>query len=412
MNSTHVKKLSFLVIVLLIASCATPRQLKKLKTHTYINPVDTRTRTVEYQTKKVYQFGDVGATNNFSGARLNNFGRLTDTTYFATVNPENEPINPSPWYAFKIWSGERREIKVTLQYGNHKHRYYPKLSTDGEHWETLDSTLVELAVDSIEATIKLNVGPDTLWVAAQEIQDSKRVGEWVRTFADNESVTVGQAGKSGKGRPLLHMNITKGSNAKKPAILVISRQHPPEVTGFFAMKSFIETIVREGGENGFLEKYRVMVYPLMNPDGVDLGHYRHGTGGVDLNRDWSSYHQPEIAQVTKHMFEETKVHKNNVLLGLDFHSTYHDVYYTPDESVKRKIPDFTQKWLASIKSQLKLDDINESPGKGTMPTSSAWFNRQFGATGITYEIGDGTPRDFIKMKGEASARAMMEYFLE
>ncbi|MGI9551662.1 MAG: M14 family metallopeptidase [Aurantibacter sp.] len=412
MNSTHIKKLIVLVIVLSVASCSTPRQLKKLRTHAYINPVDTRTVAIEYQARKVYQIGDVGATNNFPGARLNNFGQLNDSTYFATIDSENEPINPSPWYAFKVWSEQIRTINVMLGYGNHKHRYYPKLSADGEHWEALDSTLVQLATDSVAATIKLKVGPDTLWVAAQEIQDSKRVAEWVGSFDDNESVTVGQVGKSGKGRPLLHMNITKGGNEKKPAILVISRQHPPEVTGFFAMKSFIETVVREGGKNGFLEKYRVMVYPLMNPDGVDLGHYRHGTGGVDLNRDWSVYHQPEIAQVTKHMVEETKAYKNNVLLGLDFHSTYHDVYYTPDESVKRKIPDFTKKWLASIKSRLDLKDINESPGKGTMPTSSAWFNRQFGATGITYEIGDGTPREFIKLKGEVSARAMMEYFLE
>ncbi len=111
------------------------------------------------------------------------------------------------------------------------------------------------------------------------------------------------------------------------------------------------------------------------------------------------------------MVNETKEHKNKVLLGLDFHSTFHDVYYTPHESVKRKIPDFTKTWLESIRSALNIDDINESPGKGERPTSSAWFNRQFGATGITYEIGDKTPREFIKKKGEVSAHALMDYFL-
>jgi len=45
------------------------------------------------------------------------------------------------------------------------------------------------------------------------------------------------------------------------------------------------------------------------------------------------------------------------------------------------------------------------------PTPMAWFSRQFSATGITYEISDGTPRDFIKVKGETSARAMMELLL-
>ena len=208
------------------------------------------------------------------------------------------------------------------------------------------------------------------------------------------------------------MNLSKKSDKKKPVIVILSRQHPPEVTGYFAMQSFVESIINEGAINGFLDKYRVLVYPLLNPDGVDLGHYRHNTGGIDMNRDWSVYNQPEIEQVTKHIISEVSKNKNNVLLGLDFHSTYHDIYYTPDESVKRKIPDFTKKWLDGIRTELNMDDINEKAGPVYRPTSSGWFNKQFGATGITYEIGDDTPRDFIKRKGEVSAMVMMEYFLK
>ena len=37
-----------------------------------------------------------------------------------------------------------------------------------------------------------------------------------------------------------------------------------------------------------MEKFRVLAFPLMNPDGVDLGHWRHNAGGIDLNRDWST----------------------------------------------------------------------------------------------------------------------------
>ena len=251
-----------------------------------------------------------------------------------------------------------------------------------------------------------------MWLAAQEIQDHRRVGEWVKQIAKSNLVTHKSAGKSNLGRELYYLNLSKGSYIKKPTILIISRQHPPEVTGFLCMKSFVETIVEEGATNGFLEKYRVMVYPLMNPDGVDLGHYRHNTGGVDLNRDWSQYHQPEIRQVTNHMVRETVENNNDVILGLDFHSTYRDVYYTPHESIERKIPEFTKAWLEKIRVAVGLDDINESPGMNERPTSSAWFNRQFGATGITYEIGDDTPREFIKTKGIESARAMMELLLE
>ncbi len=292
------KYTALVLFVLAVSSCATPRQYKKLKTHKYIKLVDTETKTIEYQESFTYLIDGVGATNNFPGARLNKFDRINDSLYEATITPENAPINPSPWYAFKIWTKEARTINVRLAYGEFWHRYNPKISSDGEHWEALDSTLVQLGIDSTSATIKLNIDKDTLWVAAQEIQDTRRVGAWMNSFKNNELVTIGTAGESVQGRPLFHMNITKGDNTDKAAIIVISRQHPPEVTGFFAMKAFIETLIEVGGENGFFDRYRLLVYPLMNPDGADLGHFRHNTGGVDLNRDWSVYNQPEIGNST------------------------------------------------------------------------------------------------------------------
>ncbi len=400
-------------LFLLLFSCKGGSLLVADK-HSYPIPVDTTTRPIQQQQKKTYSLGGLMASNDFPAARLNKFLQENDSTYIARIWPENFPINPSPWYAFKLWSETERKVYVKLDYSNGaKHRYTPKLSKDGEGWTQLDSTLLQLNQDSTAATIRLKVGKDTLWVAAQEIQDHKRVGAWVDKMAQKPEVSQSTAGKSALGRDLYHLNIFKGKDySKRPTIMIISRQHPPEVTGFMCMKAFVETIVEEGTVNGFLDRYRVMVYPLMNPDGVDLGHYRHNTGGVDLNRDWAEYHQPEVRQVTTHMVRETALAKNDVVLGLDFHSTFNDVYYTPDESVARKIPEFTKAWLEKVRVATGLEDINESPGKISRPTSSGWYNQQFGATGITYEIGDKTPREFIKKKGVESARAMMELLLE
>lgn len=406
-------KKNYLIVLLLCCACQGSNRLLADK-HTYPNPVDTTTRPIQTQQRMTYSLGGVHATNDFPSARLNAFLQENDSTYIARIWPENFPINPSPWYAFKLWSEGEREIYLNLDYSNGaKHRYTPKLSADGEEWTPLDSTLIELNQDSTQAQLRLRVGTDTLWVSAQEIQDHRRVGQWVGEMAANNVVHAGTAGKSALGRDLYHMDIYKGdSYDKRPTVLIISRQHPPEVTGFLCMKAFVETLVSEGVSNGFLSTYRVMVYPLMNPDGVDLGHYRHNTGGVDLNRDWAEYHQPEVRQVVHHMVRETTTAKNDVVLGLDFHSTFNDVYYTPDASVERKIPEFTKAWLEKIRVATGLEDINESPGKISRPTSSGWYNQQFGATGITYEIGDKTPREFIKKKGIESARAMMELLLE
>jgi len=405
-------KYLLILITLLLFACKATQALTASK-HEYAQAVDTTKRPISNQKKNVYHLKGLSVRNDFPAARLNSIIQNNDSTYTVRIWPENYPINPSPWFAFKAWAEKDRKVYINLEYSNGAmHRYSPKLSQDGESWTLLDSTLITRNIDSTSVQLQLNVSSDTLWLAAQEIQDHKRVGEWVKKMAENTLVTQRSAGKSALGRDLYHLNLSKGAYEKKPAVLIISRQHPPEVTGYLCMKSFVETIIEEGATNGFLDKYRVMVYPLMNPDGVDLGHYRHNTGGVDLNRDWSQYHQPEIAQVTNHMVRETVSNENDVVLGLDFHSTYNDVYYTPHESIERKIPEFTKAWLEKIRVAVGLDDINESPGKNLRPTSSAWFNRQFGATGITYEIGDDTPREFIKTKGIASARAMMELLLE
>jgi len=406
------KYLNVLLFALIFSCSSTTQQIKyEADTHDFPSPVDTRSRVIEYQEKRVYNLGTVSATNDFPSGRINDFKQKNDSTYQLTISPENTPINPSPWYAFKIWAVESESVYIELHYGEHGHRYDPKVSTDGEIWELLDSTAIYLTIDSIN-TMKLDIGPDTLWVAAQEIQDHRRVGKWVNQLNKSEWVQTGTAGESPQGRSLYYLNISKGEFENKPTVLIISRQHPPEVTGYFAMRSFVETIVNNGAQNGFLDKFRVMVYPLMNPDGVDLGHFRHNTGGVDLNRDWAVYNQPEVRQVANHMVKETKINNNNVVLGLDFHSTYRDVYYTFDESVNTKLPDFTKVWLARIKIEIGIEDINERPSGLGSPVSKGWFYKQFGAESITYEIGDQTPREFIVTKGRVSAEAMMEILME
>lgn len=402
------KYIPFLFSITFLISCAGI----KLKTHTYPRPVDTTTRPIEFQEKKTYQVAGVSASNEFPAARLNDFIQLNDSTFQATISPENFPINESPWYAFQIWSTNLRTINLKLHYTHHEHRYNPKLSWDGEQWSQLDTQFITMDGDSVDCTIQVEIGPQRLWISAQEIEDHKRVGDWAKKLSKNPLVNVGSAGISVQNRSLYFMNITKGKSLNKPTVVIISRQHPPEVTGYYAMQAFIEKIIEAGDANGFLDKFRVMVYPLLNPDGVDLGHFRHNTGGIDMNRDWSFYHQPENKQIAQHIVDQTKLDKNNVILGLDFHSTYYDVYYTNDHTVQTKIPGFTKQWLSGIQSDLELDDINEQASGYGPPTSKGWFNKQFGAESITYEIGDETPRSFIKVKGAVSAVNMMEVLMK
>ncbi len=401
--------------LLLALALSVPLYGQKLQATTYDfpDPVDTRSREIQYQEKKIFtdSIGGVSATNDFPAARLNDFQLVHGNLYVATIEPENTPINYSPWYAFKIWSAEKKDIWLQFVYTHAGHRYIPKLSYDGEHWQPVNFTRFTFLKGG-NAVMNIAVSPDTLWIAAQEIMDAQRIGAWCEGLAKDERVTFSTIGKSKLGRDLFYMDFNNGKTKKKDIIVIFSRQHPPEVTGFKAMQAFLDELLVNNQSEAFFKQYRVVVYPLLNPDGVDLGHWRHNAGGIDLNRDWAYYNQPETRQVADHVVNAAAAAKARVILGIDFHSTQKDVFYTlPDSGYVSAIPWFKKAWLAGIESSIADYALNESPSGIGQPVTKGWFYTQFKAEGVTYEVGDETPRDFIELKGRVAARQMMKVLL-
>ena len=96
--------------------------------------------TAAFQTRQTWSFPEDGVffSNDFSGARLNGVSRTAADTYRLAISPETAPINDSPWYAFRVWSGSSRTLTLTLAYTNGTHRYLPKILT-GSSWTTLIS---------------------------------------------------------------------------------------------------------------------------------------------------------------------------------------------------------------------------------------------------------------------------------
>lgn len=402
--------LILILVSLVILSCNSKHKLTEFE---YTSKVDTSDHPINPQNKKRYVvMGDgVTADNLFDAARMNDFKRIGEDHYEVLINPENSPINMSPWYAFRIYAEEEKEVKVTLNYGEGRHRYWPKLSADRAHWTFMDSTKFEVGADSLTFTMTLAISPDTLWVSAQEIIDSNDMKAWTESL-NSDYLTNSVIGKTRLGRDLLHLDVTKGEKEDKDFFIVLSRQHPPEVTGNLAMMSYVEEIL--GGTElaeDFLDEYRVLIYPMLNPDGVDLGHWRHNEGGIDLNRDWAYYRQPEIRQICEDIIAKVNETGQEVVLGMDFHSTWEDIYYIYDDTVKSTIQGYSREWIEHIFNRLPEDEGVISPFAVNSPVSKNWFYSQFKAEGITYEIGDATPRDLIKKKGQVGAQEMMKLLL-
>lgn len=388
--------------------------------------VDTTSRPIEKQVKKTYQFEADGVyfSNEFDGARLNKIERTGENSFTIFITPENAPVNMSPWYAFRVWSKAKKEIFVKLVYPEEaKHRYSPQISKDGVKWRTLKEkhiTEEEKGTGTSGAesrpkriVMRLKVGKKPIWISAQEIENSQKVFAWMDGLARKHNLTVEEIGKSTEGRPLKMIRIGKPDSKKM--MLVISRQHPPEVTGYFAMKAFVEKIADKSRlSKNFREDWTVYVIPLMNPDGVDAGNWRHNSGGIDLNRDWAMFNQPETTAVREFLKKREMETSGKFYFGIDFHSTWNDIYYPMERGISGSMPNLVWNWLENIQKEIPNYTPKIEPNKRLEPTmvSRNYFLKAHQMEAIVFEIGDNTPRKFIKKKGKVGAEELMKLLIE
>ncbi len=387
--------------------------------------VPTESRPIIKQWKGTWELdsGQVFFSNDFDGARLNGVSQNAEDLFTIVISAENIPINPSPWYAFKVWSKTSRTIKVHITYENSRSRYYPKISRDpnGLSWQPLDTTRYEpfnmgegafgMGAQPESIRITLDIDENPTWIAAQEITNSTHVKAWIDGISRHEDVSQQVLGKSKEGRDMHVVTIGKGKSNK--SLMVISRQHPPEVTGYLAMKSFVETLLSDNSTaKKFRKKFSTHVVPLMNPDGVDNGHWRHNMGGIDLNRDWYDFNQPETTNV-KNFLARKAADGESFVFGVDFHSTWDDIYYTVDSSFTANRGGIMYEWLQQIDNDLPNYTPNIKPSQRMDPTlvSRNFFFRNYDMAALVFELGDNTDRAFLKRKGEVAAIRLMELLL-
>ncbi len=416
-----INRTSFFIFLCASLLCAC-KQETQWKGQAPIKKVSTQTVPIQLQFKGTFDLGDgVFMSNDYMGARLNGVARTNDTLISVLITPENLPINPSPWYGFKIWSETEKEIFVKLTYNeNAFHRYDPRISRDGQKWEVLDSLKYQVDIKIWEErevpenlTMKISIGKDTLWISAQELITSSEVDIWMDKLASKSFVSKSKIGESKVGRPINLLTI--GTSDDQKMIIAISRQHPPEVTGFLAMKAFVEILCSDAKmAKKFRARYNTYVVPLVNPDGVDNGHWRHNYGGIDLNRDWKDFKQPETSAIRDFMKQKVTQTGGKFYFGVDFHSTWEDIFYTINPELKGNMPGLIPELIASIGNELEdyKPNVKPSLGAGNEITSKAFFFNEFGAESLTYEVGDNTPREFVRQKGEIAAMQLMELMLK
>jgi predicted deacylase len=185
-------------------------------------------------------------------------------------------------------------------------------------------------------------------------------------------------------------------------IVLLGRQHPPEVTGAIAMRAFVDALAARAQSLGDVQ---VLVVPMLNPDGTARGHWRANRGGRDLNRDWGAFTQPETRAV-KAWLDRLPQGVRPVLM-VDFHSTSRNLFYVqgPGEASAGQ-QRFLAAWLEGRENALAgypfaIEPRNANPGSGT---AKNWFFATYAIPSYTYEVGDDADRAATR----AAARALAD----
>ncbi|WFL76416.1 M14-type cytosolic carboxypeptidase [Altererythrobacter arenosus] len=341
------------------------------------------------------------------------------------IEPEDDPpINCSPWYAFRVASEQRRKVEIELEYSDCDHRYWPKISRDGKTWEPVprgDLSLKQATILDIlgydtttGAKLTMQVGPEPIFIAAQEIFVPPTYDAWLDDMVRHQDVSRFVLGKSVEGREIPALTIAASGEGQRETVVLLGRQHPPEVTGALALLPFVETILGDSDlARAYRARFRTVVVPMLNPDGVVHGHWRHNVRGIDLNRDWGPFTQPET-QLMRDLFEQIAADPQDKLrLFIDFHSTRNDLVYTLDKELPTDPAGFTEAWLEAYQARLPGYQVKEVPGHNRdSAVSKAWVYERFGVPTATYELGDETDRALVRRLGVAASEAMMQALLE
>ena len=349
---------------------------------------------------------------NFSGA-----GNLTcevissDHIKISVVPESKESINPSPWYAFRK-SKDTKKILVELSYGEYEHRYFPKIKKTNGNWEKINERDILIKNDGKNVLINLYPSKESQYISSQELITEDWYEDWYVTLKENNFLRSKIVGYSVQNRPI--KAFFSNENINNPYIFILGRQHPPEVSSVFAIKSFVNELI--GNINlseEFLSKYNIFFVPLMNPDGVENGFWRYNYNKKDLNRDWDNFFQPETNSV-KNFLDNLK-NRNQPILYIDFHSTYKNIFYISDAQLTNSHPNFLLNWLE--KSRLELSkigynfSIKESYTKSNK-VSKNYFHNKYNIPSMTYEVSDTEERSKITKSSKILARNLLTILLD
>lgn len=334
---------------------------------------------------------------DFDGASASTCAVTGERDFTLLVTPEHAPpINPSPWYAFRYDTTGDAPVTVTLRYVGGTHRYAPKWRSAGETRELT----AEVSDKGAKAVIALPPGSGI--VSAQEVVTPADAATDLARWSAATGAPVFTLGQSHDGRAIEAIRFGRPDAPR--LVILLGRQHPPEVSGAIAMEAFVDVLAERAGGLGDVQ---FLVVPMLNPDGTARGHWRANRGAIDLNRDWGAFTQPETRAV-KAWLDGLPSGVRPVLM-LDFHSTRTNLFYVQGDEASPAQQRFLAAWIGGQEQAFAgypftIEPRNANPGSGT---AKNWFFETYAIPAYTYEVADDADRSATRAAARALAQSLL-----
>jgi hypothetical protein len=327
--------------------------------------------------------------------------RVGPAAFRIAIEPEVSEINPSPWYAFAVESREAGPVQLTLDYGDHRHRYSPWLRQGEQAWSRLAADRIEIAADGSSARFDLDLAPGRTLIAAQPVVDTEDAAALADRLADRYALDIQEIGRSVEARPIMAL-VSSTIDPGADWLVFLGRQHPPEIPGTYAFEAFVEAVLAAGGG------YNIIAIPLLNPDGVSRGYWRTNLAGVDLNRDWGIFSQPET-RAAMAAVEALVPDRERLAAVVDFHATHADrLYIPPPASLDADSRALMEAWLGALAEQLSMEDLEvRETSRAANDTAKGHFVSQWRTLAVTWEVGDTTSREEARREAVLGAEALL-----
>lgn len=308
-------------------------------------------------------------------------------------------VSPYSWMHFGVRGTAGTRPTFTVDRPDHvDERRRLVWSTDGREWSYFDDATVD--GDVYEFGNEEPFDSDRVFVAALFPYTLRDLQEQLRDIRESPYVgDLGPRGHSPERRPIYGLAITDPSvpESRKHDVVCLAGQHAWEGWGRQVCHGLIEAAVSgDPAADRLRKKVTLRVYPMVNPDGIVLGHSRDGTVDHNPNRAWvlgappdaGAGPVPEVDVLRRTILDETR---GEAAYLIDCHS--HAGWYDPFMWYANADDPGVVELVEAVHGA--DDDRNDGAVVGTdvvggpptpeRKTSTRWAIETLGATAVTFE---------------------------